>query len=99
MRAHSKLSKERGNRSEMRNPARIFAGVVVLSVLLAQPSYAQQRPLPESSRQKSQESLKKGSAEAVDEAYKDLMKRTTPTGDKKADPWGSVRTPSTNAGK
>jgi hypothetical protein len=83
----------------MRDRAGKFALAVVLAALLAQPSHAQQRPLPESGRQKSQDALKKGDAEAVDDAYKDLMKRTTPHSDKKVDPWGDVRTPSANSGK
>ena len=83
----------------MRDLAKKFAGAVVFAALLAQPSHAQQRPVPESSRQKSEEALKKGTTEAVDDAYKDLMKRTAPRSDKKADPWGDVRSPSANSGK
>jgi hypothetical protein len=52
------------------------------------------QPFPESSRQKIQKEQKKANDKATDEAYKAYMKRT-PNADKKVDPWGSMRAPST----
>jgi hypothetical protein len=86
---------ERSSR-EMNDLVRKFAVSVVLSALLTQASYAQ--PFPESERQKAEEARKKADEKATDEAYKSLMKRT-PNADKKVDPWGGLRAPTTNPGK
>ena len=75
---------------------RKFAVSMVLSALLTQLSYAQ--PFPESERQKAEEARKKAAEKATDEAYKSMTKHTGKP-DRKADPWGSVRTPSANQGK
>ena len=75
--------------------ARKFSVFVVLAALLTQPSYAQ--PFPESERQKAAEARKKADEQATDEAYKTLMKQMPKT-TTKVDPWGGLRTPSTNSG-
>jgi sRNA-binding protein len=62
-----------------------------LSVLFTQPSYAQ--PFPESSRQKTQEELKKQQDKATEEAYKAYEKRTATKSNKQVDPWGNIRAP------
>jgi hypothetical protein len=71
---------------------KIFAASLAILVLLPPTSHAQQ--FPESSRQKNQEEQKKASDKATEEAYKAYIKRT-PDSDKKVDPWGSLRAPST----
>jgi hypothetical protein len=71
---------------------KIFAASAAVFVLLASTGHAQ--PFPESSRQKIQEEQKKSSDKATEEAYKAYMKRA-PNSDKKVDPWGNLRTPST----
>jgi hypothetical protein len=75
--------------------ARQFGLSILFLLLLAQPSYTQ--PFPESSRQKAEQERKKQETKGTDEAYKALMKRTTPDAKKEVDPWGNLRTPS--AGK
>jgi hypothetical protein len=80
----------------MRNLVRKFVLSAILSTLLAQPSYAQQ--LPASDSQKAAEASKKASDEAIDKAYKAVMKHPGET-DRKIDPWGGIRTPSANPSK
>jgi len=82
---------------------RKFGVFVVISALLIQASYAQgllpdMQELPESSRQKAAEELKKAQEKAADDAYKSMMKQVKPTKipDKKFDPWGGLRAPSAN---
>jgi hypothetical protein len=82
---------------------RKFGVFAVISALLIQASYAQgllpdMQELPESSRQKAAEELKKAEEKAADEAYKSMMKQVKPTKipDKKFDPWGGLRAPSAN---
>jgi hypothetical protein len=82
---------------------RKFGVFAVISALLIQASYAQgllpdMQELPESSRQKAAEELKKAEEKEADEAYKSMMKQVKPTKipDKKFDPWGGLRAPSAN---
>jgi uncharacterized membrane protein (DUF106 family) len=89
--------------SEMCDLIRKFGVFVVISALLIQASYAQgllpdMQELPESSRQKAAEELKKAQEKAADDAYKSMMKQVKPTKipDKKFDPWGGLRAPSAN---
>jgi hypothetical protein len=78
---------------------RFRVGPIVVAVCLLWPAQASQaQPFPESSRQKAQEERKKADEKANDEDYKALMKRL-PSSDKRADPWGGMRAPSTNHDK
>lgn len=77
-----------------------FAAAIAISALLTQASYAQQHSgaPPPSDSQKAEESKRRAEEKANDEAYRDAMKRT-PAPDRKVDPWGGLRAPSTDSGK
>jgi hypothetical protein len=71
---------------------------LAVSVLLALPAHAQQFPETErqkaqQDRERAQEAHRRARQQEIDEDYKSLMERT-PSADKKVDPWGSLRAPS-----
>jgi len=77
-----------------------IAASIAISALLTQASYAQQHSgaPPPSDSQKAEESKRRAEEKANDAAYRDAMKRT-PVPDRKVDPWGGLRSPSTDGSK
>jgi hypothetical protein len=76
-----------------------FFAAIAISALLTQATYAQSSgPPPASDSQKASEAKRRAEEKANDEAYKDAMKRM-PAPDRKVDPWGGLRTPSTDGSK
>jgi hypothetical protein len=74
--------------------AALASAIAMLLTQMAAPPPCRAQPFPESSRQKLQEEQRKANDKATEEAYKSYMKRT-PSVEKKVDPWGSLRAPST----
>jgi hypothetical protein len=71
---------------------------VAFLVLISPPSFAQQ--FPQTERQKAEEdrdraqaARKKANQQMIDEDYKSLIEQT-PSSNKKVDPWGNLRVPS-----
>jgi hypothetical protein len=77
-----------------------FAASIAISALLTQTSYAQHASgaPPASDSQRAAEAKHKAEEKANDEAYRESMKRI-PVPDRKVDPWGGLRTPSTDGSK
>jgi hypothetical protein len=88
---------QEGRLEKMSFHVRKITVALVISTLLTQASYAQEN-LPMSARQKAEIEKKKADEQATDEAYKATLKHTQSV-KQKADPWASVRTPSTNGNK
>jgi hypothetical protein len=81
----------------MNIPVRTFAAAVMGCCLAALPARAQE--LPMSDRQKAEIAQHKAFEKATDQAYEAAMKRTHDIKPKApADPWASVRAPSTSGG-
>ena len=76
---------------------RAFAAAFIVCFFAALPARAQE--LPMSDRQKAEIARQKAYEKATDQAYEAAMKRSHDTKPKApADPWASVRTPSSGAG-
>jgi len=76
---------------------RRFTASLLISAVLTQASYAQDN-LPMSERQKAEIARKKADEKSNDEAYQAMIKRTGDV-NRKADPWGILRTPPANGNK
>jgi hypothetical protein len=95
LRTQSRESRK-GDPRKMSILVRNFTSSLVISALLTQVCYAQEFPM--SDRQKAEIAKKKADEKSTDEAYKAMIKRNQGV-TQKADPWGGLRTPSTNGSK
>jgi hypothetical protein len=83
---------------------RKLAGILVISAVLTQVSYAQRGlggppgQTPESASQKAEDARHRAEQKATDEAYKATLKRL-PASNKPIDPWGNIRTPADSGSK
>jgi hypothetical protein len=91
---------EKAESRKMGFPMRIFFAATIAAVLLTQTAYAQQHaPIPgagPSDKEKAAALARRNYEKDTDEAYKSSLDKI-PEG-KKADPWGSLRTPAQPAG-